>query len=74
MNSSSPAQDVAIASVRLASDMPVAERPSFEYLDTNSATFASYLHLVANRHDDFFTVPAGGVDLCAARVPVRKKP
>jgi peptidylprolyl isomerase len=67
-------QDVGIASVRLASDIPAAERPSFEYLDTNSPTFARYLHLVANRHDDFFQVAAGGVDLCAARVPVRKKP
>jgi peptidylprolyl isomerase len=69
-----PKQDVAIASVRIASDIPTAERPSFQYMDTNSATFASYLHLVANRHDDFFQVPAHGVDLCAARVPVRKKP
>ena len=67
-------QDVAIASVRIANDMPAAERPSFEYMDTNSPTFARYLQLVANRHDDFFEVPAGGVDLCAARVPVRKKP
>jgi peptidylprolyl isomerase len=67
-------QDVAIANVRMASDMRAGERPSFQYLDTNSPTFARYLQLVANRHDDFFTVSAGGVDLCAARVPVRKKP
>ena len=67
-------QDLAITSIRMASDMPAAQRPSFEYLDTSSATFARYLRLVENRHDEFFTVSAGGVDLCAARVPVRKKP
>ena len=68
------AQYVPIAAIRLASDMPTAERPSFEYLDTASPSFAQYLHVKANRHDDFYQVPAGGVDLCSVNVPVRKKP
>jgi peptidylprolyl isomerase len=67
------AQYVPIASVRLASDMPPGERPSFEYMDTGSAAFAHYLHVRANRHDDFYIRPAGGVDLCNVQVPVRKK-
>jgi peptidylprolyl isomerase len=67
------AQYVPIASVRLASDMPAAERPAFEYLDTGSAAFARYLRIRANRHDDFYVRPAGGVDLCNVNVPVRKK-
>ncbi|HYU95019.1 MAG TPA: peptidylprolyl isomerase [Sphingomicrobium sp.] len=67
------AQYVPIASVRLASDMPAAERPAFEYLDTSSASFARYLRIRANRHDDFYIRPAGGVDLCNVGVPVRKK-
>jgi peptidylprolyl isomerase len=67
------AQYVPIASIRLASEMPAGERPSFEYLDTNSASFARYLNLRANRRDDFYTHPAGGVDLCNVQVPVRKK-
>lgn len=66
-------QDVPIASIRLASDMPAAERPSYEYMDTSSASFARYLHVRANRHDDFYIRPAGGVDLCNVQVPVRKK-
>jgi peptidylprolyl isomerase len=66
-------QYVPIAAIRLASDMPAAERPSFEYLDTASATFANYLRVRANRHDDFYIRPAGGVDLCNVQVPVRKK-
>lgn len=67
------AQYVAIAKIRLASDMPAAERPSYEYLDTDSPSFARYLQVKANRHDDFYQVPAGGVDLCNVNVPVRKK-
>src|SRR5437868_3823945 len=67
------AQFVPIASIRLASAMPAGERPSYEYMDTNSASFARYLYLRANRHDQFYTHPAGGVDLCNVQVPVRKK-
>jgi peptidylprolyl isomerase len=67
------AQYVPIASVRLASDMPAGERPSYEYLDTDSPTFAAYLKVRANRHDDFYILPAGGVDLCNVQIPVRKK-
>ncbi|MEO7278024.1 MAG: peptidylprolyl isomerase [Sphingomicrobium sp.] len=66
-------QDFPIQSIRLASDMPLAERPLFEVMDTNSATFARLLHLKANRKDDFFVRPAGGIDLCSATVPVRKR-
>jgi peptidylprolyl isomerase len=68
------AQYVPIASIRIASDMPVAERPAYEVMDTASATFAHYLKVRANRHDDFYIRPAGGVDLCNVQVPVRKKP
>jgi peptidylprolyl isomerase len=64
---------VPIASIRLASDMLAAERPSYEYMDTASPTFARYLKVRANRHDDFYIRPAGGVDLCNVQVPVRRK-
>jgi len=67
------AQYVPIASIRIASDMPAGERPSYEVMDTASPSFAQYLKLRANRHDDFYIRPAGGVDLCNVQVPVRKK-
>ncbi|BBC74296.1 peptidylprolyl isomerase [Altererythrobacter sp. B11] len=69
-----PARRVPILSVRMASDLPEAERPSFEYLDTASKSFARYLGLRANRKDSFYQVPAGGVDVCNAPVPIRKAP
>ena len=68
------AQYVPIARIRLASEMPAAERPSYQAMDTASATFATYLHVKANRKDDFYVRPAGGVDLCNVNVPVRKQP
>src|SRR3990170_3439370 len=66
--------DVPIARVTLASDIPAAERPSFQYMDTASPNFAAYVKGRANRRDDFFIRPAGGVDLCNAPVPVRRTP
>ena len=67
------AQYAPIARLRLASQMPPAERPSYEYLNTASAAFATYVKVRANRHDDFYIRPAGGVDVCNVQVPVRKK-
>jgi len=64
---------VPIVSVRLASSMPDGQRPTYEYMDTQSPSFAKYLKLRANRHDDFYIRPAGGVDLCNVNPPVRKK-
>jgi len=64
---------VPIASIRIASNIPAAERPAYEYFDTASASFAAYLRVRANRKDDFYIRPAGGVDLCNVNVPVRKR-
>lgn len=61
-----------ILSVRVASDLAPSEQPSFEYLSTESSTFATYADAIANRRDPFFIVPAGGADICNIRVPVRR--
>ena len=63
-----------IMSVRLASSLPTADRPRFQYMDEASPSFAAYLQLRANRQDDFYRVAAGGVDICNAPVPVRRTP
>jgi peptidylprolyl isomerase len=64
--------DVPIVRARLASAIPAAERPRFEYLA--GASFDSYLHARKNRQDDFFIRPAGGADVCNVNVPVRPVP
>jgi peptidylprolyl isomerase len=63
-----------ISAVRLGSALPPAERPSLQYMTETSPSFAAYVRARANRQDDFFRVPAGGVDLCNAPVPVRRTP
>ncbi len=65
-------QRVPIRSVRIGSD--IADLPAFEYLSTESATFARYADARANRRDPFFNVPAGGADICNIPVPVRRRP
>jgi len=68
------ANAVPIASVRLISEIPPNQRPSYQYLDTSSPAFAAYVRARANRHDAFFIRPAGGVDVCNAPVPIRRTP
>jgi peptidylprolyl isomerase len=67
-------EDTPIVRARLASQISAGERPSYQYLDTRSASFNEYLRLRANRKDSFYIRPAGGVDLCNAPVPVRRTP
>jgi peptidylprolyl isomerase len=64
-----PEQRVTIASIRLGNE--VAGLPRYQYLSTESASFAKYADARANRRDAFFVVPAGGADICNMPVPVR---
>lgn len=66
-----PEQRVAISRVVLAADLPAAARPAYEWLRPESASFAKWMHLRANRQDDFYARPAGAIDLCNAMPPVR---
>lgn len=65
------AERTPIASIRIASELPAAEQPKFEYLSTESDGFARYADARANRRDPFFIKPAGGADICNIPVPVR---
>ena len=65
------AERVPIASVRIATELPEADQPRFEYLSTESDSFARYADARANRRDPFFIRPAGGADICNIPVPIR---
>ncbi|AOG00871.1 cyclophilin type peptidyl-prolyl cis-trans isomerase/CLD family protein [Blastomonas sp. RAC04] len=67
-----PAERTPIVSARLASDLPEAQRPRLEYLDSTSESFVRYAHARSNRKDAFFNIPAGGADICNIPVPIRK--
>jgi peptidylprolyl isomerase len=66
-----PEQRVPIRSVRLAADVPAAERTPLEILRTDTATFAALVEARRNRRDDWYKVPAGKIDLCNVPIPVR---
>lgn len=59
-----------IVSVRMGNEVP--GLPAYEYLSTDSASFAAYADKRANRKDDFYIQPAGGVDVCNVPVPIRE--
>jgi peptidylprolyl isomerase len=67
-----PALRVPIVSVRLGDELSEAERPRFEYLGSESDSFARYVEIRANRNDAFYKVPAGGIDVCNVQVPIRR--
>lgn len=69
-----PQERTPVVSIRLATELPEADRPRFEYLSTESASFARYADARANRRDAFFIRPAGGADVCNVPVPVRRMP
>lgn len=64
-------QRAVIESVRLASELAPAQRPKIEVLRTDSPTFARLVDAKRNRHDAFYTVPAGKIDLCSISIPAR---
>ena len=66
-----PEQRVPIKSIRIAADLPAAERTNLEVLRTDTPTFAALVESRRNRHDDWFKVPAGYVELCNVPIPVR---
>ena len=69
-----PEQNIAIKSVRLAADVPAAERTNIEIMRTESATFADVVESRRNRRDDWYKFTAGKIDLCNVPVPVRDAP
>jgi peptidylprolyl isomerase len=70
----SKASDNAPVRMRLGSDLPASEQVSLQALRTDSATFAKAAEGRRNRHDAFYAVPQGGVDVCDVPLPVRPAP
>jgi peptidylprolyl isomerase len=69
-----PEQRVSIKSMRVASDVPPAQRTELEVLRTDTPTFTAYVEARRNRREEWFKVPAGHVDVCNVPIVVRAKP
>jgi peptidylprolyl isomerase len=63
-----------IKSVRLAADVPPAQRVNLEVMRTDTPAFTALIESRRNRHDAFFVAPAGHIDLCNVPIPVRERP
>ena len=68
-----PAQYVPIRAIRVAADVPAAERLDLEALSTESATFKKLVESRANRREAWFKEPVGAIGICNVPLPVRVK-
>ncbi|MDE2177027.1 MAG: peptidylprolyl isomerase [Xanthomonadaceae bacterium] len=69
-----PAHRTRILGVRLASELPRAERPRLEVLRTGTATFAALIAARRDRSESWFVRPAGRISVCNVPLPVRVAP
>ncbi len=64
---------VPLESIRLATDVPPADRTDLEVMRTDTPAFAALVESRRNRPEDFFKVAAGRIDLCNVPLPVRAR-
>jgi peptidylprolyl isomerase len=60
-----------IRSIRVAADVPLAERTALEALRTDTPTFAKLVESRRNRREEWFHATAGHIELCNVPLPVR---
>ncbi|MEH6419484.1 peptidylprolyl isomerase [Pseudomonas sp. CGJS7] len=66
------AERTPIRAIRLAADVPEAERAKIEVLRTDTPLFADLVESRRNRQDDFYKRPAGHINICNVPLPVRE--
>jgi len=69
-----PRERTSIRSIRLASEIPAAQRTPLQVMRTNTRSFRDVTEARRNRVDGFYKRPAGHVDLCNAAIPTRTPP
>jgi peptidylprolyl isomerase len=69
-----PAERTPIRSLRLAADVPEAERTPLEVMRTDTRAFAELVEARRNRREEWYKVPAGRIDVCSVPLPVRPRP
>jgi cyclophilin family peptidyl-prolyl cis-trans isomerase len=68
-----PEMNVPIASVKMAADVPEAERSKLEVMRTETANYKAAVEAQRNRGGPWTKVAAGAIDLCNAPIPVREQ-
>jgi peptidylprolyl isomerase len=63
---------VPIRAIRLASEVPAAERSALEVFRTDTAAFQRLVEARRNRREPWFVEPTGRIELCNVPIPVRE--
>jgi cyclophilin family peptidyl-prolyl cis-trans isomerase len=66
-----PEQHVPLKAVRVAADVPPAERTELEVMRTDSRAFVDLIESRRNRREEWFTTPGGHIEICNVPIPVR---
>lgn len=66
-----PEQYVPIVAMKLAADLPAAERTGLEVFRTDTPAFARLIEARRHRREPWFLDPVGHVELCNVPIPVR---
>ena len=66
-----PAQQVPLQRVRMAADLPAAQRPALEALRTDTATWTAFVAARRSRHEAWFAEPTDHIEVCNVPLPIR---
>ena len=66
------AEHVPIKTIRLASELPEAQRVALEIFRTDTAAFERLVEARRNRREEWFLDPVGKIELCNVPIPVRQ--
>jgi len=66
-----PEQRIPLKGMRVAADVPAAERTRLEILRTDTPAFQTLIESRRNRREEWFHVPAGHIDVCNVPIPTR---
>ena len=66
-----PEQRVVIKSMRVAADVPAAERTALQVLRTDTPTFTSLVAARRTRAEEWFKFPVGRIEVCNVPIPVQ---
>ena len=66
-----PEQHLPLKAIRVAADVPAADRTRIEVMKTDSRTFEQLIESRRNRREEWFANPGGHIDVCNVPIPVR---
>ena len=68
-----PEQRVPIKAIRVAADVPLAERTDLQVLRTDTPLFKDLIESRRNRRDNWFKFQVGHIEICNVPIPVRAR-